>query len=98
MAAVYDDIAVLKSHGLQQEGGYPDSGCAQELFSADAGAGGYNELELLSPLRTISAGGQLVDQEVWQLIPLTKVQSEDAEKMGAVIRDAHKLALDLLKN
>ncbi|HLX64201.1 MAG TPA: DUF4380 domain-containing protein [Planctomycetota bacterium] len=92
-AAVYDDIAVLKSHPLHKDGKYPDGNCPEEIFTADKGLNFYIELELLSPLQTVKAGEKLADEEVWQLVPLTKGQSADPEKAGAALREAHKAAL-----
>jgi hypothetical protein len=96
VAAVYDGVALLKSHPLQKEGGYPDGGCPQELYTADAGNGSYVEMELLGPLRKLESGAKLVDSEVWQLIELSKEQSEDPDKAGRAIRVAHKSAMQPL--
>lgn len=92
-AAIYDDIAVLKSHPLHKEPKYPDGNCPQEIFTGDAGLNLYVELELLSPLQPVKAGEKLAGEEVWQLVPLTKEQSADPEKAGAALREAHKAAL-----
>src|ERR1043165_4555389 len=64
-AAVYDDVAVLKSHRLDKASSYPDGGCAQEIFMADAPLESYVELELLGPLQTLKGGQRMTEEEIW---------------------------------
>ncbi len=94
VAAVYDDVAILKSQRLRKEGVYPDGGCPIELYTSDNGNGGYVELELLSPLKEIKAGEKYANEEVWQLVPLTKEQSADAQSAATILKAAHKAAVE----
>lgn len=94
IAAVYEDVGIVKSHRLSKAGSYPDGGCAQEIFTADAPLESYVELELLGPLETVKAGQKLAEEEVWQLVPLTKEQSESPAKAGEALKAAHKEAME----
>ncbi len=97
VAAVYDKVMLVESHGLVKGAKYPDNGCPSELYAAGAGMGSYVELELLSPLKDMKKGDTLQDDTIWQLVTVTDEQVKDIEKAGAAAKAAHKAALERLK-
>ena len=95
VACVYDRAMILESHALEA-GPYPDEGCHGEVYLAPREGDYYVELELLSPLVRLSAGGELRHDIVWQIAPLAPEVSGDPARAAEVARAAHREALAIL--
>jgi Domain of unknown function (DUF4380) len=93
VAGVFDHSMIVVSRRLEPGADYPDNGCPGEIFTADKNGHMYVELELLSPLRTLKIGDELVSDEVWQIVPVTAADVDDIETAGTIARKANDAAL-----
>jgi len=82
---------LILSHKLVEGGGYPDKNLQAELYTSPVTVGYYTEMELLSPLKTMTAGQTLADDAIWQIVPANGADHFTTAKM------AHENAMTRLK-
>ncbi len=63
MAYLYKGTAMIKRFGYIDGANYPDNGCNCESYTCK----NYTEMECLSPMTKIPAGGTAVHKEKWEL-------------------------------
>ncbi|MBE7462714.1 MAG: DUF4380 domain-containing protein [Planctomycetes bacterium] len=84
---------IVQSRRLDGAGGYPDKGCAVEIYTSPGES--FVELELLSPLREVKTGETLRDDCVWQV--LEAPADAAAKELSEQARKAHAQALKWLE-
>ncbi len=82
LTAVYADVAFTTSTERLAEGEYSEAeegkpGFAVEVYNHGDARGPYNELELLSPLKTIKPGEKVELTTHWRLTPLANGSADD---------------------
>jgi tetratricopeptide (TPR) repeat protein len=88
---------LLQSHELQSGVTYPDNGCDAEVFAGGGEFGRYSEIELLGPMTVMSEGRRYDHDVVWQILRMNEEEVRDPGKAGEKAAQAHRLALDRLK-
>lgn len=63
MAYILNGNAMIKRFGYAEGAGYPDNGCNCECYTCK----NYTEMECLSPMAKLPAGGTVVHKEEWEL-------------------------------
>lgn len=81
-AFIKNGQALVKSTEYQHGASYPDNGCSTEIFTNTL----FEEVESLSPLKTLSKGESITHVEEWQLFDGIEITEKTDEALSEVAK------------